>query len=78
MWVRGRTDIHASQLHPYKHSPLTDTRAVSSLPLCPPLQRIDMDGIFAHPWFQRDLPEGALAMNTSYLQSAPNLDPVGT
>lgn len=40
------------------------------------LQRIDMEGIFGHPWFQRDLPEGALAMNGSYMQSAPNLDQV--
>jgi len=35
-----------------------------------------MEGIFGHPWFQRDLPEGALAMNGSYMQSAPNLDQV--
>ncbi|PRW33203.1 Serine threonine- kinase SAPK1 [Chlorella sorokiniana] len=47
---------------------------LSRLLVVNPEKRIGMEGIFAHPWFQRDLPEGALAMNTSYMQSAPNLD----
>ena len=29
-----------------------------------PLQRIDMAGIMRHPWFQTDLPEGAMQMNS--------------
>lgn len=41
-----------------------------------PAQRIDTTGVFCHPWFLRDLPEGALAMNAWYLQNAPNLEEV--
>lgn len=28
-----------------------------------PQQRISMQGIMRHPWFQKDLPEGVLEMN---------------
>ena len=28
-----------------------------------PQQRISMQGIMAHPWFKKDLPEGVLEMN---------------
>ena len=47
--------------------------------LLPPavLQRIDIPGIFRHPWFLQELPEGAAIMNAWYLQHAPDLGQVG-
>ena len=32
-----------------------------------PRKRITMDGIWQHPWFQRDLPEGVAEMNMRLL-----------
>ena len=51
--------------------------APSIVPPPPPfpavLQRIDIPGIFRHPWFLQELPEGAATMNAWYLQHAPDL-----
>ncbi|GAB4823630.1 hypothetical protein N2152v2_010676 [Parachlorella kessleri] len=39
-------------------------------------ERLTLSQIMAHPWFETDLPKGALQMNEWYMQNAPILDPV--
>ena len=41
-----------------------------------PHVRLSMDDIKRHPWFNQDLPGGALQMNNFYLQAPPFLDMV--
>ena len=41
-----------------------------------PHVRLSMDDIKRHPWFNQDLPGGALQMNDFYLQAPPFLDMV--
>lgn len=36
-----------------------------------PLQRYTIADIVQHPWFAKDLPEGALAMNNRFLETQP-------
>ena len=41
-----------------------------------PSERLSIEDIKMHPWFQRDLPRGALDMNDFYLQAPPFLEQV--
>ena len=41
-----------------------------------PSQRLSIEDIKLHPWFLRDLPNGALHMNDFYLQAPPFLEQV--
>jgi serine/threonine protein kinase len=54
----------------------TSGRDLISLILEPdPQKRITMEQVVSHPWFQQELPPGALEMNESFLKTSAGKDP---
>lgn len=56
-------------LPPYVHASPECRHLLSQLLVADPRDRITMDGIWHHPWFQRNLPDGVGEMNMNLLQN---------
>lgn len=50
---------------------------LSKLLVADPRARIPLGGIWQHPWFQKDLPEGVAAMNSHLLAHPATFDSPG-
>lgn len=44
---------------------------IQKLLVADPAQRLTIPGIFQHPWFLHDLPQGAITMNDRFVQAKP-------
>ena len=47
---------------------------LSRLLVADPRSRIPLQGVWQHPWFQQDLPEGVAAMNSHLLANPATFD----
>jgi serine/threonine protein kinase len=44
---------------------------IQKLLVADPVARLTVDGIYRHPWFQVDLPQGATEMNNRFVGQEP-------